>query len=197
MVKPVTSIEALRPNPCCTPESCVEEQFYLIFPVLLALLAKLKKVFVGLLLGVAVSFTCALIGLRADADWPFFMLVSRAWELGLGTLVAVASTYRAPNQWSANRYLGQLLPALGLTAVIVAVLTFTEQTPTPGILRCCPPGTALILLVHSSSGWVAILLSQPLIAGLGLVSYAFYLWHQPLLVLGRFYSNGPLTPVST
>ena len=176
----------------------VEEQFYLIFPVLLALLAKLNRVFVGLLLGVGLSFACALSGLRAEADWPFFMLVSRAWELGLGALVAVASTHRKAGQWGANRHLGQLLPGVGLAAIIIAALTFSQQTPTPGLPMLLPTlGTVLILLQHSSKGWVTLLLSQPLFTGLGLVSYAFYLWHQPLLVLGRFYASGPLTLVSS
>ena len=165
----------------------VEEQFYLLFPALLALFAKFRVIALGLLVGIGLSFALAWFGLLAEADWPFFMLASRAWELGLGALVAVIS--QAP--WIKKAQASPLFAGIGLFCglmmIAIAVLTFSERTPTPGAPLLLPTiGTALILLLPLNTGWVSIFLTNPLLRGLGLVSYALYLWHQPALVFTRF-----------
>ena len=176
----------------------VEEQFYLVFPLLLATLVKLKKVIAGLVLGVVMSLALALLGLSAGTDWPFFMLASRAWELGLGALVAALAHQQSLSRLYSDNRLEQLWPLLGMVGIVTAILTFSEATPTPGLPLVLPTaGTALLLLVHSPGGWIAQLLSHPLLSSLGLVSYSFYLWHQPILVLSRFHFRGDLTPLMT
>lgn len=171
----------------------VEEQFYLLFPALLALFAKFRVIILGLLVGVGLSFSLALFGLAIEADWPFFMLVSRAWELGMGAVVAAFSQATWCKRLQAKPLLAGIALACGLIMIAIAVLTFSERTPTPGAPLLLPTiGTALILLLPLKTGWPSRVLANPVMRGLGLVSYAFYLWHQPALVYTRFqFGNEP------
>jgi peptidoglycan/LPS O-acetylase OafA/YrhL len=164
----------------------VEEQFYLFFPAFFWVLYKFKWLIPGLSAVVVISFLMAQFGLSRDAEWPFYMLVSRAWELGLGAMLAVVLAHSRLSDVRVTGLLAELLVLSGLLAIIVPVLMFSELTATPGPLLLVPTlGACLLIWLTPATSYVRRLLSLKWLVGLGLISYSLYLWHQPVLVFGR------------
>ena len=157
----------------------VEEQFYVVWPLLLmaAFAARRRRgVAVALTAVVVVSFALSVWQTRADSTWAYFGLHTRAWELGVGALVAVLGL-RLP------RRAATALTAAGLGAVAVAAVVFTAETPFPGYAALLPVlGTAAVLAggTTAPSG----LLSEAPLQAIGRLSYSWYLWHWPFLMIG-------------
>jgi peptidoglycan/LPS O-acetylase OafA/YrhL len=161
----------------------VEEQFYLFWPVLLLLVTRLPRprLWAGVVLAVitAASFAASAWMTEAAPDWAFYLLPTRAWELALGGLVAVALPWLVRG----GRAFG-LLAWAGLAGVLWAGLTYTGDLPWPGTAAALPvlATVALVLGGHLRWGPAALLGVAPL-RFTGRISYALYLWHWPLLVL--------------
>ncbi|OMC42377.1 acyltransferase family protein [Mycobacterium sp. IS-1264] len=174
----------------------VEEQFYLVWPMLLIGTAWLVRRVpllrrraseatpYGLVLAVvaAASLAAAVLWTRTSPAWAFFSLPTRAWELAVGGLVALTV-----GQW---RRL-PLLPAtiVGCGGLALIVLTCTQlgpHTPYPGTAALLPVlGTALVIgggCVTGSLG-PGRLLCRPAMRAIGRISYSWYLWHWPVLLL--------------
>ena len=164
----------------------VEEQFYLFWPALIALtlMATKSKRQLALVL-TALSATSLAICIwitNYRAPWAFFSLPTRAWEFGLGGLGCMVSaeylarrkTQAAITGWS------------GFAAVMAGSLLFTSQTAFPGFSAALPVlGTITVLLAYFSGvrwGPIALLEIGPL-QYLGRLSYSWYLWHWPILLL--------------
>jgi peptidoglycan/LPS O-acetylase OafA/YrhL len=162
----------------------VEEQYYLIFPVLLLMLWRLgrRKVVGALALGAALSFGLAeFYALRGDGD-GFYLLPTRAWELLIGALAALTpyDPLAPANLWR------QSLSLAGIAAIFVSVFALDSTAAFPSVYALLPTlGAAAILLSATPGTWVHRLLSTPPFVGLGLISYSAYLWHQPLLTFAR------------
>ena len=161
----------------------IEEQFYVIFPILL--LAILKLPHRGRLLTIFL-FTIASLAyseylVRHDPDVGYYSTLARAWELSLGALLALSSPPRL------SRGLAELVGALGLAAIAGTVMLYDKNTPFPGLMALPPClGAAAILWSGMSPGTtVARLLSLPPIRFTGLISYSLYVWHWPLLVFAQ------------
>lgn len=165
----------------------VEEQFYLIWPALLALGWKafrsktmLKAVLA--LLGVA-SFGLGVWLTFISQPWAFFSLPTRAWELGLGAAIAFQLQHRS-----------RLMPAtvapivgwLGILAIVAASVLLSANTLFPGYWAALPTlGTAAVIAAGATpSRWgPTTVLSLPPMQFLGLISYSLYLVHWPALVV--------------
>jgi peptidoglycan/LPS O-acetylase OafA/YrhL len=165
----------------------VEEQFYLCWPILIVLVMYLgrrhRNALLGLLLAaiVAGSFCYSVILTPADAPWAYFSLGTRAWELGLGALVALGASnlarLPAPVAWIGGW--------LGLAAVVASAFVYDAKTPYPGSAAALPVVGAALLIACGCAvqGGVGALLGvRPLQFG-GRVSYSWYLWHWPMLVI--------------
>ena len=171
----------------------VEEQFYLFFPALFWVLYKLKWLIPGLTAAVVSSFFVALIGLSEEAEWPFYMLASRAWELGLGAILAAVLTHTPFSKVRVTGLWAELLALSGLLAIIVPVIIFSESTATPGPPLLVPTlGACLLIWLTPTTRYLRGMLSWKGLVGLGLISYSLYLWHQPVLVFGRIIISEPL-----
>ena len=170
----------------------VEEQFYILFPIVLLLAYKFAKNHLVTIIAVLV-----LISLQY-ADWQsikntqlnFFMLTSRLWELGIGSLLAF---YELKYGRVKHELLNQTMPLLGLAMITHSIIFFNNQTPHPSLITLLPTlGTALIILYSvNKTDLVGKVLSWKPIVGIGLISYSMYLWHYPLFAFARIGdSNG-------
>ena len=178
----------------------VEEQFYAVWPLLMlgvALLVRRAGRFstataMAAIAAVAgASFALSVYWTHASQPWAFFSLPTRAWELALGALVALAApaARRLPQQAAA------VVGWLGLVAIGWSVVAFTDATPFPGVAALLPAGGAAALLVAGSvvarRSPAAVLAQRPLQV-IGRLSYPWYLWHWPVLVLAAARLGHPL-----
>ncbi|HTO52887.1 MAG TPA: acyltransferase family protein [Myxococcota bacterium] len=163
----------------------VEEQFYIVFPPLL-LLAKRKLGGHYLALTwatVAVSLAACIVGTNNFRDADFYLAPTRAWELGIGSLLAMGAV-RAPG----SRALRELAAAAGLAGILYAVTRYGESTKFPGVTALPPVLGSALLLWAGTNGTSAVgrLLSTRPAVFVGLISYSLYLWHWPLLVYASY-----------
>lgn len=164
----------------------VEEQFYILFPIVLLLAYKFDKNHLVTIIAVLV-----LISLQYS-DWQsakntqlnFFMLTSRLWELGIGSLLAF---YELKYGRVKNELLNQTMPLLGSFLIAHSIVFFNNQTPHPSLITLLPTvGTALIILYSlNKTDLVGKVLSWKPIVGIGLISYSMYLWHYPIFAFAR------------
>lgn len=163
----------------------VEEQFYIIFPLIILLWFGLTKrsiniLFVGLTL---VSLLIAIWLVDVSASANFYMLPSRVWELTIGAIIAETEL---KNRSFKHLFSGFQLPLIGIALISFSFFWFDENTPHPSILTLIPVvGTGLIIAFAApKSSLVAVLSSRPFV-WMGLISYSAYLWHFPIFALGR------------
>jgi peptidoglycan/LPS O-acetylase OafA/YrhL len=174
----------------------VEEQYYMLFPLALLLLWRFRArgAFWGVAMLTVASLAVAEIGWRTAPVPNFFLLPSRAWELGIGALAALHLLRIGPDA-PTPRHAG-LLSAIGLAMVIASVFIYSPSTPFPSVYALVPTvGTVLVILYGRSDASAGRLLSLRPIVFLGLISYSAYLWHQPLFAFARLTTFGPPGPV--
>ncbi len=161
----------------------VEEQFYLVWPlVLLALTRYLPgKVVVAVAVLIAISFAANVAILDGDARDAFYMPHTRAWELLLGCVLALA----APRL---GRTMAHAAGVLGLALIAWAVFNLDHGAPYPGFWALVPTLGAVLVIwsgEHGPSLAGRLLSLRPLVF-IGLVSYAWYLWHWPAIAFFRY-----------
>ena len=162
----------------------VEEQYYLIFPLVLVLLGAFGRVkhLIWFLLFAAASLAVAEWGWRTYPNQNFYFTPSRFWELLAGSICAVLLFKRDP-------FDSDLLAGLGLAMILYSVVFFDATLPFPSLYTLVPVvGTCLIILFAKQGGYTAKLLSVGPMVWIGLISYSAYLWHQPLFAFARIKS---------
>jgi len=171
----------------------VEEQFYVVFPLLLwAVWRWLNAWLIPILIVLFVlSFAFAVYGTNHYPVTTFFLSPSRSWELLAGALLALNVLPIWP------RPIAVAASWLGLACVIAATLMFDSETPFPGYAALLPVAGA-VLLIHSGTGSshrfsANALLSLGPAVFVGLISYSLYLWHWPLVVFTKYYFIRDLT----
>lgn len=165
----------------------VEEQFYILFPLLLALLSsRIKRWRLALFGLLLVSLGLSVWAVAHEPEKAFFLLPMRAWELLVGALLAVAPA-------RTNRLAplaAQWISLTGVGMILLAVFCYDRHTSFPGAAALLPTlgAVAMIWANGHHPTWAGRLLSTRLMVGLGLISYSWYLWHWPVFVLASYAS---------
>lgn len=169
----------------------VEEQFYIIWPVLLLLVAwwcrrhggRRLRLWLAVVLGVvaAASLLYSVYLTRTAGDKAYFSTLTRGWELAAGGLLALIPAGRLRS----SRRLAGLVGFAGLIAIIGSVIDFTDNTRFPGHAALLPVlGTVAVIAAGTASADAlpARLLSLRPVRYVGRISYSWYVWHWPLIV---------------
>ena len=177
----------------------VEEQFYVIFPLLLLAAWRLgRAVLLGLIIVLAVlSLVTSADEVRNFPSAAFYLLPSRAWQLLVGGLASfLADRWRtAGDREPSARLAGEVVGWCGMAMILRSLFLFDERTPFPGLNAAWPTlGTALVLLGASDRTSIGRMLAWKPLVGLGLISYSAYLWHQPLFAFAKHALMADLPP---
>ena len=163
----------------------VEEQFYVIFPILLLLLFKVatKYIFHIMTLLLLASLTYGHFTSQTDVNSAFYLLPYRGWEILAGSLLANINTgillLRFPR-------ITKIIPVIGITLISLPFFYFDQNTHHPSLLTLIPVfGTALLIGFCQKDELITKILSHKILTGIGLVSYGFYLWHFPVFAFTR------------
>ena len=185
----------------------VEEQFYIVWPVLLWFVWKKRfNALTVTLMITVVSLIYALIAVKSNLMAAFYSPASRTWELLLGALLAYWNLHQ-PNwlqqtRLRADAVLGRIVythkpetdgrtlrdakALLGLILIIVGIFIISKERRFPGGWALMPTIGAFLLLAAGPNAWAnRKFLSHKILIWVGLISYPLYLWHWPLLSFAR------------
>ncbi|TDC54424.1 acyltransferase [Jiangella ureilytica] len=168
----------------------VEEQFYIVWPLMILLVLWLQRRYRlpltrAMLTGIAAigvpSFIWSIVLTKTSPGPAYFVSTTRLWELAIGGALAILAHRipRLPAVWA------HLLGVAGLTAIVLAVVTFDAATPFPGIAALVPTLGAAAVIAAGTVGRRTIsdlVLDTPIMRDIGTLSYSLYLWHWPLLI---------------
>lgn len=164
----------------------VEEQFYVVWPTFVLLASKFlktRRAFLLAMIGILVTSFIACVWLtQVRQPWAFYASPLRAWEFALGALAGQIAFSRTGR----HQIVAYALGWIGLATVVGSALIFTEASDFPGWIAMIPAaGTAAMLWAGAATkGKVLSFASWRPITYLGDISYAIYLWHWPIIVLG-------------
>ena len=165
----------------------IEEQFYIVLPFILLLAVRLRQSMVSVVLTISLISLVACIWLTSvDSTQAFYLLPTRAWELGAGVLLAL---------WKPQPVTGRaasLMNLLGWLLILGSSVLISSDDRFPGWVAIIPV-LAGCLMIGARSELNQLLLENPLMRFIGKISYSWYLWHWPLLSLARICSDNPLT----
>jgi peptidoglycan/LPS O-acetylase OafA/YrhL len=186
----------------------IEEQYYIVWPLILMLAMRLRANMLTLVISLGLlSFWFGLAILRKDADGAFYLPPARAWELLVGSALALAQTFNwrvpqadritavienvlhqvvfAPDQQRRIALLPQIGGLLGAGLLVFGALRFNAQLPYPGARALVPVLGAALLIQSEQSVVNRAILGSTLFLFIGLISYPLYLWHFPAIVYLR------------
>ena len=181
----------------------IEEQFYLLWPLLLLIIWKRQRnvVLTTLLLSLASFATSVAIG-HANPSAGFYLPFTRFWELGLGCLLATVNSRGELTQRRCARSAGPLWrplvsfahsvsPIVGLGLIATAIFLFDDKTPFPGFAALVPTvGTTFVILGRADSWFQRRVVASTGLVLIGLISYPLYLWHWPVLSFATILEAG-------
>ena len=175
----------------------VEEQFYVLFPLFLMFVWRMRKRWIlsSIIIIGCISLLLAQWGASQFPSATLYLLPTRAWELMVGASVAFYMLYHKNHSLFIinHRVLSEGFGVIGLLLISHSIVLFNKDIPFPSIYALVPTvGTALIILYASKITFVGQVLATQLFVGVGVVSYSAYLWHQPLFAFYRYQSSNEL-----
>ena len=170
----------------------IEEQFYIVWPLILAFLWRYTRRLEWLVIGImGVSLAYSLTIVRHDMVADFYSPLTRFWELALGAVTAYLVAHR-PAADSINR---TIVSWLGLCLILGAAFFVEKNYLFPGAWALLPTAGAAFLIYSGEGAWLnRQVLSSRLLVWVGLISYPLYLWHWPLLTFARIMESGAPAP---
>lgn len=171
----------------------IEEQFYIVWPLVLGLVWRRKRGFLAVTLSIAlVSFAINVATVGRDPVAAFYSPLSRFWELMLGGVLAYVSMHRpdllrrhaAVRSWAGAALIG------------AGIFLLTKESAFPGYWALLPTVGACLSISAGPDAWFnRRILGSKLMVWVGLISYPLYLWHWPILVFAKMVKGFVLTPI--
>ncbi len=170
----------------------IEEQFYIVWPIILSLLWRRRHGFIVTTLLIAlISFAINVLTVHQDPVAAFYSPLSRFWELMVGGALA----YIALHHPGTLQRFGLIRALLGLFMIGLSIALLTKESAFPGYWVLLPTFGAALLISAGANPWVnsRLLAAKPMV-WIGRISYPLYLWHWPILVFAKIVKGKVLTP---
>ncbi len=159
----------------------VEEQFYILFPIVFFVVFKYLKKYLHYLL-ILFFFLSLLLAEWCSKNFPslsFYLLPTRGWELIAGSILAYFEILLGFRK--SNKFLNLIMPFIGLCLIVLSISTFDDDIFHPSKYTFIPIlGVCLIIWFYNNDDILCNFLSSKLFVGVGLISYSLYLWHYPI-----------------
>ena len=168
----------------------VEEQYYIIFPIILLVVFKFfRKYLLGVLLfGFFSSLLMADWGSKNYPAATFYFLHTRMWELIAGSLLAYFQIFKKKPK--KNSILNLFFPSIGIILIIHSIIFYNDKIFHPSFYTLSPIlGVCLIISFSQKNEIITKILSSKIFVGMGLISYSMYLWHYPIFAFARIKSD--------
>ena len=170
----------------------VEEQYYILFPIILLITFKYFRKYLGLIL--ILGFVTSLI----FTDWSsknypsetFYFLHTRMWELLAGSILAYFEIQLGHR--SKNKILNLILPSIGILLIVHSIIFFNDKMFHPSFYTVSPIlGVCILIWFTNKDELITKALSSKIFVGTGLISYSLYLWHYPIFAFYRIKNFTP------
>ena len=169
-----------------------EEQFYLVWPILIVLAHRINRTFEIIAAAGLASLVAAALVARSDPSAVFFLMPFRIYEFAIGALVLLVEK-RAP----LSRFAATGVQAAGLAGTIASVLLFDASMSHMEVAALLPCLGAAAMIWAGSVARVSILLTNRVMVWIGAISYSLYLCHWPIIFFGRFiFGDDASTPLA-
>ena len=163
----------------------LEEQFYIVFPLVMICIWKISKKYITITLFLIFlgSLQFAQYASQYLEDLAFYLLPSRLWEFIGGGLIASLELNRLRSR---NNKLTTIMPVIGLIMILASIFMLDIEMQHPSYITTLPViGVMLLIWFCNGEDFISQILSSRFITPIGLISYSLYLWHFPIFV----YSN--------
>lgn len=168
----------------------VEEQFYIVFPFVLLFIIKFfkNKMFFVLLSTLVSSLLLSEYLITKNPTATYYLLPTRAWEILIGCVVAFLTN--RDQLIHKRKIVNEFLGLVGLLLIGISIAFFDQSTQVPALPALIPTfGTALVITYTSQKTTIGRILGNKTLVYFGLISYSAYLWHQPVFVFVRQYTD--------
>ncbi len=173
----------------------IEEQFYIVFPIICSVIWVLSRSKMLLWSVVLVITLCSFEAciMANDKSFVFYFPLTRFWELGAGIVLSYLENFEYLKSEKISPKIRHVMSALGIVAIIIPMFAYSSKFTHPGFITVIPVLGAVCTIASSSDAFLnKYLLSFKPVAFIGLISYSLYLWHWPLLAfLFLLWANAP------
>ncbi|QKJ88457.1 Acyltransferase [Paramixta manurensis] len=167
----------------------VEEQFYIVFPVVLLLAMRWfrHRLTHVMLLIIAGSFLLSIVGVLKRPDFTFYLLPTRAWELALGGIISVSGL--ESSMVRVRQGAKHALSLVGLALIVFGFVWLNTDKPFPSWNALWPCVGSFLIILAGREALVNRLLALKPVVYIGMISYCLYLWHWPIIVYSKMFFN--------